>query len=126
MEGYHSSFYYHRNVFIGEIGGTGTLSKIFKCSKTFEHNTFENELDSPHSMHVDRDCNVGHNIAAFVTAVSSLFWSVIKGRLSDFAKVLLIPEHVFPFCLYIVGPAQCLEEEEKRGWGGRERPGSGG
>lgn len=77
-------------------------------------------------MHVDRDCNVDHNIAAFVTAVSSLFWSVIKERLLDFAKVLLIPEHVFPFCLYIVGPAQCLEEEEKRGWGGRERPNSGG
>lgn len=73
-------------------------------------------------MHVDRDCNVGHNIATFVTAVSSLFWSMIKGRLSDFAKVLLIPEHVFPFCLYTAGPAQCLEEEKRECEEGRRDP----
>lgn len=51
---------------------------------------------------------------------------MIKGRGLDFAKALLIPEHVFPFCLYIVGSVQRLEEEEKRGWGGRERPNRGG
>lgn len=56
----------------------------------------------------------------------SLFWNMIKESVLDFAKAVLIPERVFPFCLYIVGSVQCLEEEEKRGWEGRERPYSGG
>lgn len=98
------------------------MSKIFQCSKTFEHNRFENELSSFHNMHVDRDCNVGHIIADFVTAVFSLFWNVNKGRVLVFAKALLIPEHVFPFCLYIVPSVQCLEEEKKRGGEGRRDP----
>lgn len=50
----------------------------------------------------------------------SLLWNMIKESVLDFAKAVLIPERVFPFCLYIVGSDLCLEEEEKRGWeGGR-------